>query len=209
MNILTSSFSDKAREAQVVSAENQDDYQEPIPINPLFKPAFMAVYQQSELKRKNLVVDNNMSKEEAESRFDVGVFEARFNGWSCTLNWTEEKKGNLYPDYIGIDFGDTSCGIIGKWATIRTCWKCGMTGWRDEGRKNACVLPCQYNDRTGIWEMHPCPNCASLDWWARTILPDHFVRDCAEAIAEGTGRENLWTKFGGEEMDHRLGGDGA
>lgn len=203
MNILTSGRTEQR--AVMVDEANAHEYQAAIPINPLFKPLFMAVYQLSpELKGLNVHVVHDMTPEENErlSQVDVGVFEAKIDLWTLTLNWTEEKRDNLPPDYIGVDYGDVSCGIIGKYLTIRTCWQCGMTGWRNPERTIGCVEASYYEG--DVWISRSCPNCHQTDWWANTIEPSRCHRDCAAAITSSTGRGKLWTAFGGKQMDELI-----
>lgn len=207
MNILTSRPSEQR--AVLVDHTTANDYAVPIPINPLFKNAFMAVGQQSHaLKGLNVQVVHEMSPSEAEKRsqLDVGVFTAKFNGWTCTLNWTQEKRGKLPPDYIGVDYGNVSCGIIGPYLTIRTCWHCGMTGWRDAKKRVGCVQSSRFHE--GLWLSMSCPNCHQTDWWANTIEPSRFHRDCAVAVGEGTGRKKLVDSFGGSTMDSLIQNEG-
>ena len=158
------------------------------------------MFQASRLKSLNVVVVHDMAPKEAEARsnMDVGVFEARFNGWTLTFNWTQERKGKLWPDYIGVDYGDTSCGILGP-HILRTCWHCGLTGWRDPAHKEPCVGSSYYD--TGLWVACHCPKCYNLDWWARTIEPSRLLADCAAEIADKTKKAKLWKSFGGQEMD--------
>ena len=208
MNIIADAKSESR--ATMVDDTNRDQYQQPIPINPIYKPAFMAVYQQSKLKSMNVQVVHEMKAEEAErlSQQDVGVFTARFDQWTCTLNWTESKRENLPPDYIGVDYGDVSCGIIGPNLTIRTCWHCGMTGWKDAGRTQGCVQSSYYDTNTGIWISRHCPKCYNQDWWANTIEPSRFVQDCAASITDVTKKKKHWSAFGGTQMDQMIRGTG-
>lgn len=193
------------KQAMMVDETNAHEHKEPYPINPMYKGAFMAVYQHSKAKSMNIQVVHGMEGDAAEkgSLQDVGFFEAKFGDWACTLNWTQSKRGNLYPDYIGVDYGTTSCGIIGKYLTVRTCWNCGLTGFRDPEMRIGCCQASHYEE-DGLWITDFCPHCHETDWWARMIEPSRFIRDCAEAIAKRTNRPKLWTSFGGAQMDENI-----
>ena len=192
-------------QAMMVDQTMAQDYKEPIPINPMYKAAFMAVYQHSKAKSMNIHVVHGTTGDAAEkgSLQDVGIFDAKFGDWSCTLNWTQDKRANLPPDYIGVDYGSTSCGIIGPHLTVRTCWNCGQSGFRDQARKEG-VCSASHYEEDGLWIANFCPHCHDSDWWARMIEPSRFIRDCAEAIARRTNRPKLWTSFGGDQMDENI-----
>ena len=130
MNILSTATQE--HQAVLVDETNAGEYKEPVPINAFYKPLSMVMFQKSRLKQLNVVFVHAMNPSEAQKRshLDVGVFSAKFAGWTLTLNWTEEQRDKLPPDYIGVDYGNVSCGIIGP-NVIRTCWNCGLTGWRD------------------------------------------------------------------------------
>ena len=126
-----------------VTAENEKEWAKPHPIHPTFKTLVQAVLQLCpELKRMNVQIDHSQDmREKKNTHRDIGVFQARFDHWTIVLNWTEEKRQNLPPDYFGVDFGGSSAGIIGIWADIRTCWKCGLSGYRNPEKTQPCVVP--------------------------------------------------------------------
>ncbi|GEM_PF-7038593 len=185
----------------VVTAANAHEYKVPHPIHPTFKVLLQAILQLSaELKGKKMFVDmgipnyDEMGKENtAETRRDIGVFQAKFDHWTVVLNWTEETRQNLPPDYIGVDFGDSSAGILGPHANIRTCWKCGLTGFRDKEQRFPCVVPGK-----------PCPNCHNLDWWAKMVSQDDLVEAAATALQDAIPQKPyLWEGFGGRDAELR------
>lgn len=191
----------------VVDQSNEKDYQTPLPHHPVFKVALLAVYHMSQARRLNIVVDPTLPNTPENARKDVGVFQAEFGGFTVVLNWTEEKRGKILPDYMGIDYGDSSCGILGPHLTIRTCWNCGLTGWRDAGKTQAWCVPMQPPSR-GDNGQRPCPKCGQLDWWIdrKKVSPAALMREAAAAIAKATGRDSLFSGFDGDkaEIDMRV-----
>ena len=203
MNILSSAY--KERPAAFVTSETMHEYAEPIAINPTYKPLLAVMFQASRLKQLKVVIVHNMAPNDAEkhSNKDVGVFEARFEGWQLTLNWTEERRGKLFPDHIAIDFGEASCGIIAPYLTIRNCWNCGMLlrGKRLPGRSQPETVSSHYDPATDLWVSRHCPQCYQSDWRARTIEPSRLFADCAATIADKTRKARLFKSFGGERAD--------
>lgn len=191
----------------MVSAENAHEYHTPHPIHPTFKVLLRAIRQLNpELRKRQVYVDMSIpnflpnGKENVEeTRKDQGVFEAKFDHWTIVLNWTEEKRRNLPPDYFGIDFGNSSAGIIGPHANIRTCWKCGLTGFRDPGLQYPCVVPGQ-----------PCPNCKNRDWWGVMVSQNDLIKAAAAAIQDNMPeKKGLWEDWGGKDADLRSQGIAA
>lgn len=188
----------------MVTAQNQHEYHTPHPIHPTFKVLLQTVLQlNAELKSMNIQYDYTPPKDKADyerrARADHGVFQAKFDHWTIVLNWTEEKRLNLPPDYFGIDFGDTSAGILGPNADIRTCWKCGLTGYRDQAKKIPCVVPSK-----------PCPNCRQKDWWARLVTQDNLVAAASAALQDTVPHKPyLWDAFGGRDVELRAQGINA
>ena len=204
MNILATAT--KEHQATMVDAASEHLYKAPLPINPLYKPVLMVMFQKSRLKSLNVQIVHEMRPADAEkySRLDVGIFEAKFGPWTCVLNWTETKRAKLLPDYIGVDYGDVFCGIIGPHLTIRTCWSCGAGGWTDKEKQIGYLRSSSYNDLTGVWEMNFCPQCHETDWVARTIEPSRFARDCIAEVSEATRQSKRWRQFGGVELDQQI-----
>jgi len=140
----------------------------------------------------DLELDPTMSKEATQADMDRGVCSATFGGdsgnmWNIDLNWQTRWAGKIPPGYARIAFRDIDVGIIGPWATVRTCWSCGMSGFADPKAKIGRVVP----------EV-PCPNCGQLDWWGQVIDPSMFERDAAEEMARVCGKSdhiyNLFTE---------------
>lgn len=184
---------------EMVHAGNAHEYRAPHPIHPTFKVLLRAIRQLHPVLRR-LHVDMSIpnflpsGKENVEeTRRSIGVHQVRFDHWTIVLNWTEETRQNLPPDYFGIDFGTESAGIIGPNADIRTCWKCGLTGYRDQALTRPCVVPGR-----------PCPNCGNRDWWALTVTQDDLVEAAAIAIADDLpNKKGLWEDWGGRDAELR------
>lgn len=204
-NIIGSDQGPGSRPVVMVDKDNAGEYRTPIPHHPVFKVAFLAVYHMSQARRMNIVVDPSLPTTPEHSQKDVGVFQAEFGDFTLVLNWTNEKKGNIAPDYIGVDYGTDSCGILGPHLTIRTCWYCGLTGWRDAGKTQAWCVPIQPS-RRGDRGDRPCPKCGQLDWWNQKVRPAALMREAAEAIAKATGRDELFNGFDGDKADRELRG---
>lgn len=186
---------------QMVTAENEHEWKTPHPIHPTFKVIFQAVLQLNPtLKAMNILHDFSPPKDkhdaERRAHVDHGVFQAKFDHWTIVLNWTEETRQNLPPDYFGINFIDDSAGIIGPNANIRTCWKCGLTGFRDREKKIPCVVPSRR-----------CPNCRSLDWWAKFVTQDNLVAAATAAVQDKIPHKPyLWEALGGRDVELRAQG---
>ena len=205
--ILTSRFR-APNPVQTVSRENQDEWVNPHPINRAFKPLFQAVLQLNPvLRKRNIVVVSNLSeREEDRAKREIAqVYEARFDGWTLALNWAPDGiwRGGIVPDYIKVARADVECGQIGPWADIRTCWSCGMTGYKDPEKTRPCVQPSEFNPITGHWIMRPCPKCGQLDWTAQVLSPDDVISAAAVAIADVTGKPRMFDHFDGVEVDLR------
>ena len=91
--------------AQMIGPEDEAQYHKPPTINPLFKVALQATVQGSApLKQKKLLVHLGLTKEEEQKHADVGVFVAKFKGWTITLNWTTQAHGKLPPHCFHLAF---------------------------------------------------------------------------------------------------------
>ena len=200
-NLILPSGTRQPAPLQMVTAENESEWVKPHPIHPTFKVLLAVVDQLNpELKRMKMQTDFSAPRDEHDHQTrthrDYGVFEARFDHWTIAINWTEEKRRNLPPDYFGVDFGDSSAGIIGPNADIRTCWKCGLSGYRDKARTQPCVVPSR-----------PCPNCRQPDWWAVFVTQDNLVAAAAEALQDAIPHKPyLWDAFGGRDVELRAQG---
>ena len=182
---------------EFAGADNADQYQQPHPIHPTFKVVFRAITMLNpEIRKMRIGIDMNLPTDQQSSKKYVGVFSARLDKqWSATINWTEEKKLNLPPDYLGIDFGNASAGILGPHADIRTCWHCGLTGYRDPEHRMACVVPSR-----------PCPKCGSRDWWAKLVSQTDLRQAASIALADVAKKPYLYDYLGGADADaHKAG----
>lgn len=185
----------------MVEEDEADLYKDPPPINPLFKVAYRAVIQSSEMKQKGVFVD--FEREHNDIGPGVGMVKAEFDGWKCTLNWTRSKQGSIPVNYIAVERHGTTQGIIGPFANIRTCWHCGLTGWRDKEHTQGVVLPSQRMPG-GVWASPSCPNCDELDWWGKmgigktAISQDDFYEAAVEYVADELDRPRLWTHYDGQ-----------
>lgn len=182
---------------ELVTEQNKDDWGEKQPINPLFKIAFRAIIQLSDLKSRGVYIDFERPHDEKNS--GVGVFTASFDGWKATVNWTPEKRGSLPPNYIAIEFHDSVVGIIGPYATIRTCHRCGLSGFSDPERTKPCLKP-SFKGRDGVWYLVPCPNCEAFDWMGQLVMPEDFLEAAISATAQKMNRDRLWKSYDGDSI---------
>lgn len=182
----------KELKINLAGADTADQYRTPHPIHPTFKVAFRAITMlNDDIRRKRIYIDFGQPTGKDDGCKDVGVFTARLDKhWAVTLNWTEEWKESLAPDYIGIDFGGSSAGIIGPYADIRTCWHCKLTGYRDPQRTLPYVIPGQ-----------PCPKCGSRDWWAMLVSQVDLRQAASAALADVARKPHLFDYMGGGDAD--------
>lgn len=201
-NILIPTGIPKERRAELVTAETAHLWREPLPIHPTYKTLLRALLQLCpELKALRVYIDfslpTNTQIDPEPSHKDVGFFQAQFDHWTAVLNWTEEKRGHLLPDYIGVDFGGESAGILGPWANIRTCWACGLTGWRDpEGTP-------MHQRRAAVQPNRPCPRCFNRDWWAALVTQDDLIEAASSAVANAVQKPHVWEDLGGRDAELR------
>ena len=127
--------------------------------------------------------------DKARQTHDKGVFKTRFGGmtnqmWTIIHNWAPTWAGKIPPGYCSISYYDNEVAILGPYMTIRTCWSCQLTGWREKGVGNC--LP-----------GHPCPSCGNLDWHGIMIDPEMFEKDVAIFVADRSGKkaDKIYTGF--------------
>jgi len=167
-----------------VGSELNDLYEEELPeADATFKRALQVVVQTLPY---DLTLDPTMSKEEGEKHLEKGLVEARFGGedgkrWSIALNWTKAWKDKIPAGYAWIKYRDNEVAILGPWATVRTCWKCGLSGWADEKTRVGKCLP-----------HYPCPHCKSRDWFGKIVEPYHFELDAAEFIVRDADKDDFY-----------------
>ena len=169
---------------QVLAVDNvlEDLYEEELPeADQTYKVALQAVVQSLPY---DIYLDPALVGDEAQKTVDRGLVETKANGWEIALNWGRGWKGKIPAGYARIKYHDTEVAIIGPWATIRTCWKCGLSGWASEVHKVGRCLP-----------HYPCPHCGERDWFGRIVEPHHFERDMAEYIARDADKDNLYNEF--------------
>ena len=177
-------FSDR-----VLAVDNalEDLYEEELPeADQTFKVALQAIVQSLPY---DIFLDPTLVGDAAQKTVDRGLVEAHMGGedgkrWSIALNWSRSWKDKIPAGYAWIKYRDTEVAIIGPWATVRTCWKCGLTGWADSNHKGGRCLP-----------HYPCPHCGERDWFGRIVEPHHFERDMAEYIARDADKDNLYNEF--------------
>jgi len=161
-----------------VDAATEDLYEEESPeTDQTFELALWVLAHQKDIR-----LDPDLHGDEAEVASNLGVVEGAFGGpnndlWKIEVNWNQyEWAGKMPPGYCRVRYADIEVGIIGPWLTIRTCWSCGLKGWRDGMKGIGNVLP-------GV----ECPHCNKLDWFGVLVTPEQFIRDAAEFIANDTG----------------------
>tara|TARA_R110002051_G_scaffold8689_6_gene35823 strand:+ start:7509 stop:8099 length:591 start_codon:yes stop_codon:yes gene_type:complete len=170
-----------------VGSELESAYEEELPeADQTFKVALQAVVQSLPY---DIHIDPMLVGDEAEKAVDRGIVKANMGGedgkrWEVTLNWSRSWAGKVPAGYACISYRDTEVAIIGPWMTIRTCWKCGLSGWADEERKIGKCLP-----------HFPCPHCGTKDWFGRMVTPSHFEEDMAEYIAISSGQDKMYNAF--------------
>ena len=172
---MNNPWEDKERLA-VVGPELDDDYAGDYPETDqtYIKGLMVAVHTLP----KELVLDPTMRVDKAQESRDKGVLSAKFGGdrgnlWRIDVNWTPTFKGTLPAGYMRVSFSDTEVAILGPWATVRTCWKCGLTGLAS---KDALIGRCIPH--------FPCPHCGVTDWLGRVVAPEDFQEACAEFLAK-------------------------
>ena len=166
-----------------VGSEFEHLYEEELPeADVTFKRALQAVVQTLPY---DLHLDPTLQGEEAEKVVDRGLIEADIGkSWNITLNWPRSWKGKIPAGYARIKYHDTEVAIIGPWATVRTCWKCGLSGWADEKKKIGMCLP-----------HYPCPHCGERVWFGRIVEPYHFELDMAEFIVRDANKDNYYEEL--------------
>ena len=194
VNILTNT-APKSRPVVMVNDENKKDYADPLPIHPLFKVLLLTIYHAcGAARRKNIQVDGSLPNDPKYAHQDVGFFEAQLDGgWYIVVNWTEDSRANLMPDYIGVDCKNESVAILGPHATIRTCWHCKATGYQDRAKKRPWAVP----DK-------PCSNCGQLDWYNLKFKKEDLVIVASTKMAQVTGKNYLFDGFGGGAAEIEL-----
>ena len=180
-------MSDLNDKVLAVDANLESMYEEELPeADTTFKRAIQVVVQTLPY---DLTLDPTMSDKESESSRDRGIVEAQFGGedgkrWDIALNWTRQWKDKVPAGYAWIKYRDSEVAIIGPWSTIRTCWKCGLSGWADKKRKVGMCLP-----------HFPCPHCGTKDWFGRIVDPYHFELDAAEFIVKDANKDNYYEEL--------------
>lgn len=177
----------------LAGADTAGQYETPHPIHPTFKVVFRAITMlNDEIRKMRIGIDfSKPTGGKDDGKGYVGVFTVRLDKqWAATVNWTEEWKGSLAPDYIGIDFGGSSAGILGPWADIRTCWHCKLTGYRDPQKTLPYVIPGQ-----------ACPKCGSRDWWAMLVSQVDLRQAASVALADVAKKPHLFDYMGGTDAD--------
>lgn len=148
----------KMKERTVLVDSSMDDggWHVRPPFHETHRAALLALIQGCpELDRLGVYYDPHMTSEQGRKQEDVGVFDLAIKRWRLRLNWTTGWKSNgIPPRHIAVAYEGEPVGVIGPYATIRTCWRCGLHGYRDEERKSPWVIP-------GV----PCPRCGGVDWW--------------------------------------------
>ena len=180
-------MSDLNDKVLAVDSDLESMYEEELPeADTTFKRAIQVLVQTLPY---DLSLDPTLSDKESESSRDRGIVEAQFGGddgkrWNIALNWTRQWKDKVPAGYAWIKYRDTEVAIIGPWSTIRTCWKCGLSGWADEKRKIGMCLP-----------HYPCPHCGTKDWFGRIVDPYHFELDAAEFIVRDANKDNYYEEL--------------
>ena len=170
-----------------VDGELEGLYEEELPeADQTFKVALQAVVQSLTY---DLTLDRTLVGVAADNPRDRGLVEMFAGGedgkrWKIALNWSPNWKGKVPPGYAWITYRGTEVAIIGPWATIRTCWHCGLKGWASKERKIGCCLP-----------HYPCPHCKERDWFGRIVAPEDFERDMAEYIARDSNKDDMYDVF--------------
>jgi len=171
----------------VVESGLEGLYEEDLPeADQTFKVALHAVVQSLPY---DLHLDPALVGDEAKKSVGQGLIEAHAGGedgkrWTIALNWSRSWEHKVPAGYAWIKFRETEVAIIGPWATIRTCWKCGLSGWASKEHKVGCCLP-----------HYPCPHCGERDWFGKIVEPHHFERDMAEYIARDANKNYLYDDF--------------
>lgn len=137
--------------------------------------------------RHDISLDPDLVGDKAEVASMIGVKEADFGGadgklWKVRVNWNQHGwAGKIPAGYAQIHYAGTEVAIIGPWLTIRTCWHCGLKGWRTDvgAAKIGIVLP-----------NVECPHCGEKDWFGIFVTPENFIRDASEMIADECGADS-------------------
>jgi len=97
----------------LVTAETDHEYTTPRPISEIYEDVLIAITQSSdEAQQRKIVIDLKLTEEEAQAHRYVGIFTAKFDGWTCTVNWTPEFAGKIPPGHIYVRRGETEVAML-------------------------------------------------------------------------------------------------
>lgn len=187
-------------------------------VDPVVEPVLWLLMQQMDVE-----FDPTIPTDVAQAKEEIGYREMSWSFWMIGVNYSREWKKSLPPWHIGVQWKDTIIGMLSPLVEMRTCWKCGVTGWHEFGASYRLKNPNGPKRVARCRPRYPCmghpdvlvdgkvvtwKDCGALDWYGEDprygfgISREQLQQDAAERLARMENDDRLEVAMA-EEVEYQ------
>lgn len=186
---------------------------------PEFEPALFILFN----SQVDITFDPTMSADRSRqvTQDQARVLDGDWGRWRVRLNYAPRWERRIPPWHMAVYFNGNEMGILSPLMEMRTCWRCGVTGWHEISAEHRLRTGSQVRRVPRCVPRQPCigrpssvaggrvlswQNCGAMDWWGHLaehgcVTRQQFQLDAAQHLARMENEDSFASEMATDYVD--------